>query len=351
VKNHAPQSKMSSPLNPSYNVKKRQQLHPDHILRGLADHDRFVLSEAITLLESSDPQKRHIAETVLSLLGPPPAGTVRVGITGSPGVGKSTFIEAFGNHLIQMGHRPAVLAIDPSSIVSGGSILGDKTRMPSLSVHPSAYIRPSPSGQELGGTTLCTSETIRLCEATGYDYIIVETVGVGQSETDIQNIADVCLLLLQPGAGDEIQGLKRGIMEAADILVINKADTSLLQLAAKARSFYESVVRLFHHDVPGWTCPVITVSSLENKGLDTVFNSVRSFMALLEGGLLEERRRSQEQKWFEKKTLRLLEQVVLGPDMLQRLYKSLAVEVGSGKKSAGSALQELNGALLNSFRK
>ena len=338
-------------INPEYHSHKRSTKDADYYLRGLAECDRYVLSEAITLIESTDPKKRKIADKVLSALGNSPAESTRIGITGSPGVGKSTFIEAFGSYLTSKGHRTAVLAIDPSSNVSGGSILGDKTRMPVLSSLENAYVRPSPAGHQLGGTSAYTKEAIRLCEAAGFSFVIVETVGVGQSETDIEDVTDTGILLLQPGAGDEIQGIKRGIMEAADIFVVNKSDSAQKELAARARAYYESAVRLFSHDIPGWKCPVIPVSSLEKTGVDTVYASVTAYMEILRSNnLLEEKRRLQEQKWFEKQTIMLIRHTVMENEKIKNGYEQLSADVASGKKAALPALHEIRNVLAKQLK-
>lgn len=337
---------MTSPINPAYAVRKRKPHDAAYYLDGLARHDRFVLSEAITLVESTDPKKRKIADAVLSALDGGKNDSTRIGITGSPGVGKSTFIEAFGLYLADRGHRVAVLAIDPSSNVSGGSILGDKTRMAMLSSGENSYVRPSPSGNQLGGTTAYTREAIRLCEAAGFDHVLVETVGVGQSETDIEDMTDAGILLLQPGAGDEIQGIKRGIMEAADIFVVNKSDTSQKALASKARAYYETAVRLFHHDVAGWKCPVLPVSSLEKTGLESVYAAVADFMEILRSNdLLHKRRQMQEKKWFEKQTLRILHRVIMDNGKIKEAFEQLSAEVAGGKKTSLTALEEFRALL------
>ncbi|MBP5206173.1 MAG: methylmalonyl Co-A mutase-associated GTPase MeaB, partial [Bacteroidales bacterium] len=213
-----------SSVNPNPVVRKRRKLSREEYIQGILTGDRTILSQAITMIESSNPDHLAMAQAIIEGCLPHSGNSLRIGITGVPGVGKSTFIEAFGKMLTGMGHKVAVLAIDPSSERTKGSILGDKTRMEQLSVDPDAFIRPSPSGSTLGGVARKTRETIVLCEAAGFDVILVETVGVGQSETVVKSMVDFFLLLMQAGAGDELQGIKRGIMEMADALIINKAD-------------------------------------------------------------------------------------------------------------------------------
>lgn len=258
--------------------------------------DRRALARAITLVESRRADHRERAEALLEALAPAAGGAVRIGISGPPGVGKSTFIEAFGLHLTGRGHRVAVLAVDPSSQRSGGSILGDKTRMELLTRDPAAFIRPSPAGATLGGVARRTRETMLLCEAAGYDVVVVETVGVGQSETAVAQMVDVFLLLLLPGAGDELQGIKRGIVEVADILVVNKADGELKGAANHAAAEYRHALALLR-GTGGWTPPVLQCSALENRGIDKVWDTIGRFRAQM-GEALAERRAEQARSWL-----------------------------------------------------
>ena len=232
-------------VNPNPVVRKRRKLSLDEYCQGILDGDRTILSRAITMIESSNPDHLALAQEIIERCLPHSGNSLRIGITGVPGVGKSTFIEAFGKMLTGMGHKVAVLAIDPSSERTKGSILGDKTRMEQLSVDPDAFIRPSPSGSTLGGVARKTRETIVLCEAAGFDVILVETVGVGQSETVVKSMVDFFLLLMLAGAGDELQGIKRGIMEMADGLVINKADGDNKPKAVAAQAQYRAALKLF----------------------------------------------------------------------------------------------------------
>ncbi|MEO1655013.1 MAG: methylmalonyl Co-A mutase-associated GTPase MeaB, partial [Bacteroidota bacterium] len=242
-------------------IKRRKKRHaPAVYIKGILAGNRVWLSQAITLIESKLDSDQALAQEVLSSLLPYTGKSIRLGITGVPGVGKSTFIEALGNHLSQAGHKLAVLAIDPSSPKSGGSIMGDKTRMTFLSQDPNAYIRPSPTHNSLGGVAQMTRETMLLCEAAGFEVIIVETVGVGQSETLVKNMVDFFLLLMLAGAGDELQGIKKGIMEMADAIAINKADGENLHAALVAQNEYKSALRLFPPNENGWLPPVLTCS-------------------------------------------------------------------------------------------
>jgi len=249
----------------------------DDLVAGLRGGDRRALAQAITLVESTHPDHRVQAEDLLAQLLPATGGALRLGITGVPGVGKSTFIEAFGAHLIDAGRRVAVLAVDPSSQVNRGSILGDKTRMAELARNPAAFIRPSPAGQTLGGVARRTREAMLVCEAAGFDVVIVETVGVGQSETAVAEMADVFVLLLQPGGGDELQGFKRGIMELADLFVITKADGELEAAAARAAAEYQGALGLLRPGrgdgtaSPDWRPPVLQCSAVTGSGIPEVW--------------------------------------------------------------------------------
>ena len=247
--------------------------------RGIRRGDAAVLARAITLVESTSPRHAATAAELMQLLLPHRDDSVRVGITGVPGVGKSTFIEAFGLYLCEVGHRVAVLAVDPTSAISGGSILGDKTRMEKLSRHPSAYIRPSPSGGTLGGVNRKTRETITLCEAAGYDVILVETVGVGQSEVAVRSMTDFFLLLALTGAGDELQGIKKGIVEMADGIVVTKADGDNVVAAEKLRLELSQVLHFLTPATAGWKPEVLACSALSGNGIPGVWEMVGKFRA------------------------------------------------------------------------
>jgi LAO/AO transport system kinase len=272
----------------------------DSYLAGLKQSDRVVLGQAITLIESDNLAHRARAESLLAQLPPLNQATFRIGITGAPGAGKSTFIEALGMHFIGLGKRVAVLAIDPSSTVTGGSILGDKTRMEQLSAHQSAFVRPSAARTSLGGVAAHTREAITLVEAAGYDIVLIETVGVGQSEIAVHTITDVFLLLLIPGAGDELQGIKRGIVEMADFCVVNKADGDRLPLAKSAKSHYTNALHLFPAKSHGQTPEVFLVSSLDRTGISDVAQRLLKFEQInRDSGYFSTHRNLQNLFWFE----------------------------------------------------
>jgi LAO/AO transport system kinase len=272
----------------------RRSLEVNEYMEGILSHNRTLLSKAITLIESSLPEHQVIAQGVIERCVPFSGRSIRIGITGVPGVGKSTFIEALGKYLTGQGRRLAVLAIDPSSQRSKGSILGDKTRMEELSVDPDAFIRPSPSAGSLGGVTRKTRETIILCEAAGFDTIFIETVGVGQSETAVHGMVDFFLLLMLAGAGDELQGIKRGIMEMADAIIINKADGDNLNKARQAMREYQNALHLFPPIESGWIPRVSICSSLNKSGVEEVWKTVMDHINLThDNGSFEKRRKSQ----------------------------------------------------------
>ena len=266
---------------------------------GVREGNRRALAQAITLIESTRHDHRAGASALLERLIPHAGNSIRLGISGVPGVGKSTFIEALGNHVIDAGHRVAVLTVDPSSAISGGSILGDKTRMEMLSRRSEAYIRPSPTGNTLGGVTRRSREALILCEAAGFDVIIVETVGVGQSETKVADMTDMFVLLLLPGAGDELQGIKRGIVELADLILINKSDDSLVKLAGQAAAEYRNALRLLHPRFANWKVEVECCSARDGVGIAEAWDVVLSHHEMLDAaGQLTVRRAEQARDWM-----------------------------------------------------
>jgi LAO/AO transport system kinase len=278
--------------------KSRQRLGLEEYTNGILNGDINILSRAITLIESKLPEDNVIAQEIIEKCLPHSGNSIRIGITGVPGVGKSTFIEALGLHIIS-NHKLAVLAVDPSSDRSGGSILGDKTRMEKLSASRNAFIRPSPSAGSLGGVARKTRETIILCEAAGYDVIFIETVGVGQSETAVHSMVDFFLLLMLAGAGDELQGIKRGIMEMADAIAITKADSSNIQKAEFAKVQYQNALHLFPPQKSGWTPKVLTCSALEGTGISEIWNLIQSYLKLVKtNNYFNENRRRQDMYWF-----------------------------------------------------
>ncbi len=277
----------------------RRRLSTDDYVDGVLSDDRAILGRAITLVESNSPRHLAQAQELLLRLLPHSGRAHRVGISGVPGAGKSTFIEAVGCWLCDQNHRVAVLAVDPSSRVSGGSILGDKTRMHQLATHPAAFVRPSPSSGSLGGVGRKTRETMIVCEAAGYDIVLVETVGVGQSEVLVSDMVDFFLVLMIAGAGDELQGIKRGILELADLVAVNKADGDNLMRAQRARQELETAAHFMQPVSPHWKPPVLCVSALEGTGLPELWARVQEHRQVLEShGDLAAKRQQQRLRWM-----------------------------------------------------
>jgi LAO/AO transport system kinase len=273
--------------------------HPEFFINGILSGDITILSRAITLVESQNADQYELARRIVNGVSNKRIQSFRLAITGVPGVGKSTLIESFGKEIIKNGHRLAVLAIDPSSSKSKGSILGDKTRMENLSTQKNVFIRPSPNSGTLGGVTRVSYETILLCEAAGFDYIIVETVGVGQSEIAVSKITDFFLLLMLAGAGDELQGIKRGIMEMADALVITKADGENLNKAKSARAEYAHAMHLLQQPTSGWIPKTMICSGITNMGIEAVYQMIESYRQMVTAsGYFYEKRRSQQYELF-----------------------------------------------------
>jgi LAO/AO transport system kinase len=318
----------------------------DRTVQGLAaalrEGERKALARAITLVESSRADHRRDAVALLETLLPATGKAVRLGITGVPGVGKSTFIEAFGVHLVGQGHRVAVLAVDPSSKRSGGSILGDKTRMEALARHPAAFIRPSPARGTLGGVARRTREAMLLVEAAGFDVVIVETVGVGQSETAVADMVDMFLLLLAPAGGDELQGLKKGIVELADALVVNKADGDLKAAAGRTAAEYRNALRLLHPTGAAWQPPVLQCSALKGEGIAEIWATALRFRDAMErAGLWAERRAAQARAWlWAELTDSLMAALQAHPGVKKRLA-ALEAEVAAGKLTPPAAAETL----------
>jgi LAO/AO transport system kinase len=320
----------------------RPLLPVEAYVEGIRAGNRVVLGQAITLIESRRPEHQARAQEVLAALGPGRPDSLRVGITGAPGVGKSTLIEALGMYLIGQGRRVAVLAVDPTSAVSKGSILGDKTRMEQLSASEHAFIRPSPSGESLGGVARKTRETIALVEAAGFDTVLVETVGVGQSEIAVHGMTDLFLLLLLPGAGDELQGIKRGIVEMADLLAVTKADGDRLALANQARAHYLNAVRLLPPKPGGWTPRVVTCSAVENKGITELWEVVTAYRRQTEAsGFFAENRRRQALHWFNEALRQGLEAAFYGHRAVQAALQSRQAAVLNGEVSPFVAAEEV----------
>ncbi|MEY2659786.1 MAG: methylmalonyl Co-A mutase-associated GTPase MeaB [Pseudomonadota bacterium] len=311
---------------------------------------RRAMAKAITLLESTRTDHREQGDQLLTALLPHTGRSLRVGISGVPGVGKSTFIEALGLYLIAQGHRVAVLAIDPSSSISGGSILGDKTRMEHLSVHPKAYIRPSPSSGTLGGVAEKTREAMLVCEAAGYDVVLVETVGVGQSETTVANMTDMFCLLQLPNAGDDLQAIKKGVMELADLVVINKADLDVAA-ATRAQAQITSALRLFglhghpdhaHHDTTLWHPMAIQMSALQGQGIEDFWHQVQQFKdTQTANGRLAQRRQQQSLAWMWERIESGLRQQFRAVPQVRELLPALTQQVAQGLLPASTAARQL----------
>lgn len=313
----------------------------DDLFRG----DRRTLGKAITLIESSKSSDKIKKEALLKAALPHSQKSFRLGISGVPGVGKSTFIESFGLMLIEKGHRVAVLAIDPSSPLNGGSILGDKTRMEQLSQHQNAFIRPSPSQCFLGGVAQATRESIILCEAAGYDFIIVETVGVGQSETEVSSMVDFFMLLTLPNAGDEIQGIKKGILELAHAVVVNKADGKLELDAEIAKKQFENVLGLFHHP-QDYSTKAFAVSSLTKKNLNELYSELADFKKFLGTDGLKKLRSEQHSKWFEKLILEIISQKITSDPKLIQSKNNFKAKIQNDELTALAAAENFCQLLL-----
>ncbi len=321
---------------------RRSRLKVSEYKEGILLNDRMVLSKAITLIESALSSDRVLADALITQLMPHTGRSLRIGITGVPGVGKSTFIESFGAYLIEQGLRVAVLAIDPSSQKTGGSILGDKTRMEALSHNKNAYIRPSATGSTLGGVADKTRESILLCEAAGYDVVLIETVGVGQSEVKVKSVVDYFLLLMLSGAGDELQGIKKGIMEMADGMAITKADGDNTQKATKAQGVYKAALHLFAAPESGVPVEVLTCSSLHNTGLAEIWQSIEGFKEQVKAnGYFDLNRNNQQLSWMRENVNRLLMEDFERNHAVQHEMKTLEKEILEGLQDAGSAARKL----------
>lgn len=310
----------------------RPRLSTEAYVEGILAGDRITLSRAITLVESRLPADRLLAQEVMEHILPHTGNTLRIGITGVPGVGKSTFIEAFGSYITSLNIPLAVLTVDPSSQRSGGSILGDKTRMEALAHNPLAYIRPSATSGSLGGVAHRTREAMLLCEAAGYKVILIETVGVGQSETLVRSMTDFFLLLMLAGAGDELQGIKKGIMEMADAIALTKTDGSNRELAKQAQKEYQNALHLFPIAESGWATPVVTCSALTNEGILPIWDIMTQYrQAMQKNGYFERNRQNQNLDWMRSYLLQELEERFLEHPAIREHWPSahLAVQQGS----------------------
>ncbi|MEU6819230.1 methylmalonyl Co-A mutase-associated GTPase MeaB [Streptomyces atriruber] len=314
----------------------------DTYVKGVLDGKRAYVARAITLVESTRPQHRALAQQLLTELLPHSGRARRVGISGVPGVGKSTFIDALGTMLTSLGHRVAVLAVDPSSTRTGGSILGDKTRMERLSLDSAAFVRPSPSAGTLGGVAKATRESIVVMEAAGYDVVLVETVGVGQSETAVANMVDTFLLLTLARTGDQLQGIKKGVLELADVIAVNKADGPHERDARSAARELAGALRLMHPADASWTPPVLTCSARESSGLDTLWERIEQHRTLLDStGRLAAKRRDQQVDWTWAMVRDELLGRLRGHAEVQRLSPDLEQRVREGTLTATSAAEQI----------
>jgi GTPase len=323
-------------------MNKKRRLSSKEYINGIKKGNRVILSQAITLIESAKKEDLHLAEEILSELLPFTGKSIRIGVTGVPGVGKSTFIETFGSFITNQGKKLAVLTVDPSSQLTKGSILGDKTRMEELSRNPNAFIRPSASGSTLGGVTNKTREVILLCEAAGYDIIFVETVGVGQSETQVKGMVDFFLLLMLAGAGDELQGIKKGIMEMADGVAINKADGDNLKAAKIAKMDYQNALHLFPAAESGWVPKVKICSALEQIGLEEIWEMIEKHNRhSVSNGFFESNRKKQQVEWVHEHVIELLKQEFYQSEKVKAALPSMLKKVESGDMPALNAANQL----------
>ncbi|MCP4976905.1 MAG: methylmalonyl Co-A mutase-associated GTPase MeaB [Maribacter sp.] len=333
------------------NYKPKDRLSAKEYIDGILNGDRVILSRGITIVESKLESDKILAKEIIQEILPFSGKSIRIGITGVPGVGKSTFIEAFGKHLITKGHKVGILSIDPSSQRSKGSILGDKTRMEELANLEDAYIRPSATGDTLGGVTNKTGETMLLCEAAGYDVILIETVGVGQSETAVHGMTDFFLLLMLSGAGDELQGIKKGIMEMADMVVINKADGDNIKKSEMARRQYQNALHIFPQSDSGWSPVVTTASAIKNIGIDTVWNEIEKYKTLVEkNGYFNKNRNNQQIKWMYNNINEELKQLFYGSKNIAKHLSNLEQEIVTSKISPVKAAQLIIEEFKQSFK-
>lgn len=310
--------------------------------KGILSGDRVLLSQAITLVESSLESDQNLASELVQSILQHTGNSIRIGITGVPGVGKSTFIEAFGKMLLNQGKKVAVLAVDPSSQLTKGSILGDKTRMEELSSDKRAFVRPSPSGKTLGGVSGATREAMLLCEAAGFDVILVETVGVGQSETAVKNMVDFFLLLMLSGAGDELQGIKKGIMEMADAVVIHKADGDNLELSKKAKSNYQNALHLFADSGKNWQTKVLLASSINGVGLEKTWELILEYETKMKSnGFWDSNRAEQRLNWLDDQISHLLGQTFQKNPQVKKMLEQKRPQVQSGELNPGTLAKNL----------
>lgn len=320
----------------------KRGLSLDEVVNGVLNNERPVLARAITLVESNAYKHIEKAQQILNRILPHTGNALRIGITGVPGAGKSTFIEALGCYLCDLGLRVAVLAVDPSSSITGGSVLGDKTRMEKLSREKNAFIRPSPSGGTLGGVNRKTRETMLLCEAAGYDVILIETIGVGQSEVVVRSMVDMFALIVLTGAGDELQGMKKGVMELADIIIVNKADGDNEQKARIAQKEYNQILHYIRPATEGWETKAYTCSGYHGKGIDTIWEEMKSFQkAIQASGVIEKRRQSQVRDWIYAMIKDQLEQKFFNHPEVKKVLPETEQAVITGQQPVTQAVNYL----------
>jgi LAO/AO transport system kinase len=325
-------------------AKEKSRNDTDQMAKAISGGDRVALARAITLVESAKPEDQETAEDLLERLLPHTGKAIRVGISGVPGAGKSTLIDQLGVNLLAQGRKVAVMAVDPTSSRSGGSILGDKTRMGRLAAEANAFIRPSPAGDSLGGVTKSTRETIALAEAAGYDVVLVETVGVGQSETAVANMVDVFVVVAIPGAGDELQGIKRGLLELADIIAVNKAEGDNVERANRAAMEYKTALHILAAGHTNWDPQVLTISARDNHGLDVMWEKIEArHLTLAKSGALSERRADQAVAWMREIFEQRLLAAFKGGKRAARHWHELEDQVRAGKLTPAAAAIELGG--------
>ncbi|MEH7453735.1 methylmalonyl Co-A mutase-associated GTPase MeaB [Gottfriedia acidiceleris] len=322
--------------------KRKKKLSEDDYVNGVLEGNRTILAQTITLIESNSSAHMNSAQNVLTRILPHSGRSIRIGITGVPGAGKSSLIESFGTYLCEQGHKVAVLTIDPSSTITKGSILGDKTRMDSLSKNPNAFIRPSASGGSLGGIARKTRESMLVCEAAGYDVILIETVGVGQSEVQVRSMVDFFLLVMLTGAGDELQGIKKGIMELADSIVINKADGQNKLKAKAAKAEFNRILHLLQPSTPGWSSKAYTASALLGEGIEEIWNEINAFKDLTtESGYFSLRRQKQMIDWMYNMVFEQLKLSFMNHESVKLNLKTIESSIINGELTATSAANYL----------
>lgn len=325
-----------------YRKKNQNALSLQEYVEGIEKGDRTILAKAITLIESNHPDHFHEGQKLLQAILPKTGKSLRIGITGVPGAGKSTFIESFGKRLCDQGKKVAVLAIDPSSTISKGSILGDKTRMETLAKHPNAFIRPTPSGGTLGGVHRKTRETILLCEAAGYEIILIETVGVGQSEGIVRTMVDFFIMLAITGAGDELQGMKKGLMELVDCIIVTKADGDNKEKAIQTKNEYNQILRFLKPVTKGWQTKVYTCSAYTGEGIETIINLIHQFEAeTKQSGVFFERRKTQTKDWLHSAIIEELQMAFFQNPNVQKHLPAIQDEVMNGKLPVSIAVERL----------